>query len=99
MARLVGQSRQGVEKWARVPPDFVLAIELATGGRVRAHAMAPRIYPRWLKTWPRPHKATAGGVVEISGAPISETPATPLKTELERLDTVKAAARKAGLAA
>lgn len=53
-AELLGVSRQAVAKWLDVPGHAALELEAATKGELSAHYLAPAIYPKWLKTWPRP---------------------------------------------
>lgn len=49
LARACGCKQQHVWNWInrdrRVPAEFVLAIERATGGRVTRHQLRPDIYP------------------------------------------------------
>jgi len=55
LARLVGISSTAVWKWVqsskRVPPEFVLAVEEATG--ISRHDLRPDIYPADLPPGPR----------------------------------------------
>jgi DNA-binding transcriptional regulator YdaS (Cro superfamily) len=54
IAARLGVTRQAVNKWRTVPVEHVLTIERDTDGTIRAYQLAPKIYPRWLATWPRP---------------------------------------------
>jgi DNA-binding transcriptional regulator YdaS (Cro superfamily) len=38
-------SRNAVRQWDQCPPERVLAIERATGGKVTRHQLRPDIYP------------------------------------------------------
>ena len=46
LARKLGVSRQAVDNWRhrRVPPEYCIRIELATGGQVTRHELRPDIF-------------------------------------------------------
>jgi len=67
-------SRQAIQKWRYVPAEYALAIEAYTGGRIRAHDVAPKAYPKWLHTWPRPAADTANGAAARAPAPPAAPP-------------------------
>lgn len=41
---LVGQSREAVRKWKRVPAEFCMLIEQHTGGDFTRYAMRPDVF-------------------------------------------------------
>lgn len=46
LAKVLGVSKQTVHQWHDVPARHALAIEQATGGKLKKEYLAPRFYPR-----------------------------------------------------
>lgn len=61
VAAVLKVTRQAVNKWSALPAEHALKIEADTKGALRAYQLAPKIYPRWLVTWPRPARGKARG--------------------------------------
>lgn len=45
LGKLLGISREAVGQWDRCPPERVLAVSAATGGKVKPHELRPDICP------------------------------------------------------
>jgi DNA-binding transcriptional regulator YdaS (Cro superfamily) len=48
LASVLGISRPAIYQWSRVPAERVLAIELATEGKVTRHDLRPDLYPEQI---------------------------------------------------
>jgi DNA-binding transcriptional regulator YdaS (Cro superfamily) len=46
LARKLGLQRQAVSAWRRVPPERVLAVSLATEGKITCHELRPDLFPK-----------------------------------------------------
>lgn len=61
LAAVVGLTRGALRFWAHgVPPEYVLTIEKASGGKLTRHAMRPDIYPVERPKRARKHKNGKG---------------------------------------
>jgi TorA maturation chaperone TorD/DNA-binding transcriptional regulator YdaS (Cro superfamily) len=93
LARLLGVKQAHVWHWLnraeRIPAEYVLAIEEATGGAVSRHDLRPDLYPRAPAAEAGPvaeEDLWRGRIYALLGRCIARVPDTALLTALAQLD-------------